>query len=58
MTKAKVDIEIQQTDKGNIRIKFNDGGSYLVQDVPANWGLISAFEVELKYAIKNQTTQP
>lgn len=48
--KAKVEITIFKTPKGNIRIQFADGGSYLLKDEPCNWGLISALEVELRFA--------
>lgn len=49
MENMELKIIVQKTDKGNIRIKFPDGGSYLLEDKPCNWGLISAFEVELKF---------
>jgi hypothetical protein len=57
MEKAKIEIEIIKTDKGNIRIKFNDGGNYLISDTMENIGILSALEVELKYALKKQNQE-
>lgn len=57
MKKAKVEIEIIQTDSGIIRIRFSDGGSYPIKDTMENIGIISAFEVELEYAIKRGDEQ-
>ena len=52
MQEAKITITVYKTDKGNIRIKFPDGGDYLLKDVPDNWGLISALEVYIEWANK------
>lgn len=46
MTPVKIEVEIIKTPKGNYRIKFQDGGSVLVKDIPDNWPLIVSLEVE------------
>lgn len=52
MKQVKIEITVIQTDKGNIRIKFNNGGSYLIKNTMDNIGIISALEVELEYTLK------
>jgi len=49
MQKAKIEIEIIRTDSGKMRIKFSDGGNYLVPDTMENIGLNAALEVELEH---------
>jgi hypothetical protein len=54
MKSAEVKIKIVQMDSGTIRINFSDGSSYPVKDCIENIGILSALEVELKYALKDE----
>lgn len=54
MEKAQVTITIIRTDSGSIRIKFQDGGSYLIRDTIDNIALNVALEVELDYALNKK----
>jgi len=52
MEKSEIKVEVQKTDSGRIRILFDDGTSYPIPVTMENLGLITAFEIELKYALK------
>jgi hypothetical protein len=54
MESAKVEVTITKTDSGVIRIGFSDRSSYPIRDEMANIGILSALEVELKYALKEK----
>ena len=54
MKKAKIEITVVQTDSGRIRIEFSDHSSYPIPDCMENIGIVSAFEVELEYALKDK----
>ena len=54
MEKAKVEVTVVKTDKGNIRINFEDAGSCMIPDERCNIFLIGAFEIELQNALKQK----
>lgn len=55
MEAAKIEVTVVKTDSGKIRIQFDDGSSYPIPDTMENIGLISSFEVELKFALKKKS---
>ncbi|MFA5586366.1 MAG: hypothetical protein WDA02_07475 [Saccharofermentanales bacterium] len=52
MERTKVEIEIIKNEKGIIFIKFDDGCICPIKNIMENNGILSALEVELKYALK------
>jgi hypothetical protein len=54
MDKAEIKVTVMKTDSGRIRIAFDDGSNYPIPDEMCNIGIISAFEVELAYALKKK----
>ena len=55
MQSAEIKVIVIKTDSGKIRIKFPDGSCYPIPDTMENIGIISSFEVELNYALKNKS---